>query len=355
MPVVKYELKRTMQPNCVPITVVSHYSVSNNSPRVNGKLLLKQQNYRRVHDKLLSISNTGKACISAPLGPGRNVRLPPNVNWAAIDNRALARYNGRLRKGSASLGVTLASWKQSQEMIVHRSKYLVRQLDYAARALSRDKGRLHYLRRKKDPVADEVLELEFGWLPLFQDLHACLNTVVAGAIPPHYVKSRHREFIQRTDVKNGAFDSSVTNWSGFMGTTLTSQVQVSNPNLWLLNRMGLINPATIMWDLVPWSFVVNMFLNVNQMINSITDTVGLTINDKSTTRTSWFLVDELYSIKRGDTHRSNVVLSEKTRIVGSHPSLSWELKVPDVNWELAVIAASLVVQRFDKLNRLIRF
>jgi len=356
MPIVQYELKRTMIPGCQPITVVSHYSNSQNSRRVNGKLQLTQQNYRRVHDRLLSISSSKNSCISAPLGPGRNERLPPGVNWASIDNRALARYNGRLRKGSASMGVTLASWKQSQEMIVHRSKYLVRQLDYAASALSREKGRLHYLRRKKDPVANEVLELEFGWLPLFSDLHASLFTVIAGATPPQYVKSRHREYVTRTTERKGPYDGLTAKWEGFMTTTLASQVVVSNPNLWLLNRMGLINPATVIWDLVPWSFVVNMFLNVNQMINCITDTVGLTITDKSTTHTARFLIDEHhYNNLVKETRHTVTYLSEKTRVVGSHPRMSWELKVPDVNWELAVIAASLAVQKFDKLNRLIRF
>lgn len=355
MPIREYTKSKTMIPGCAPAKCEHYYSNSRNSPRVNGKLQLQQQNYRYVHDRLLNLWHSNNACIGEALGPNRNVRLPPGVGWASLENRALARFNGKLRKGSASMGVTLAGWKQSQEMIVHRTKYLGHQADYAVRALSRDKGRLHYLRRKKDPVANEVLELEFGWQPLFEDLHAALFTVIADATPPSYLKSRHREYVKRTYRSSGPYNGYTETWEGFMHVTLSSQVRVVNPNLWLLNRMGLINPATVIWDLVPWSFVVNMFVNVNQMISCVTDTVGLSITDKSTTRNSRFLVEhDAYNKLVKTTQGSTLYLKEKTRVVGSLPTPSWEVKVPEVSWETAIIAASLALQKVQRLNRLIR-
>lgn len=355
MPIREYTNSKVMIPGCSAVKCEHYYSNSTNSGRVNGVLQLQQQNYRYVHDRLLSLWHSNNACVGEALGPGRNQRLPPGVDWVSLENRALARFNGKLRKGSASMGVTLGSWKQSREMIVHRTKYLGHQADFAVRALARDKGRLHYLRRKKDPVANEVLELEFGWQPLFQDLHAALFTVIAEATPPSYLKSRHREYVNRVKRVQNTYDGYTDTWQGFMSVTLSSQVRVVNPNLWLLNRMGLINPATVMWDLVPWSFVVNMFVNVNQMIGCITDTVGLSITDKATTRNARFLLDHQAHNKLVKTTQGSLLyLKEKQRVVGSLPSPKWEVKVPEVSWETAIIAGSLALQKVQRLNRLIR-
>jgi len=331
--------------------------VSSSSPRINGHLMLAQQPYTRKMARLI-IGTSGSKAWYPNCSVNVDRRYPESLDWASIDNVALAKFNGKLRYGSASLGVTLGSWRQSRDMIVRRSKDLGDAADRAREALRINPGWLRYLRKgKRDPLANQVLEHKFGWKPLFTDIHAALSSVCEHAIPPEFVKSRHRRHVVESTHDVGPYDWVRQEWEGLAMTTVSARVSISNPNLWLLNRMGLINPATVAWDLVPWSFVVNMFVNVNAMIGSVTDHVGLQIEDKATTRTWKGLsrVQTYNSFYPDDGYSDNRILwSDKKRIVGSIPSYSWEFKLPSLNWDLAVTAASLALQKVKKLNSLIR-
>lgn len=345
------------------ITLGQQRSVSwDRSPRVNGKLVLRANP--------LTFSNAGMSRITASAAPNGNHYSPisqagehnPNVipgwDWGPLEQQALAKFNGRLRKGSASMGVTLASWKQSRDMIVSRSNNLGNHLDKAYRRLSSDKKMLGYLHKEKEPLANQILETEFGWRPLFQDFHAAMTTVCQDGIPDEWVRARARGLISVVAGPPQIFPVAPKGsrvWYGDACVTLSAKVAITNPNLWLLNRLGLINPATVIWDLIPWSFVVNMFLNVNAMISSVTNEVGLSVSSKSTTRRSYVTKTE-ERISNGDNGRYKTVWGGKmkTRTTGSMPALEWQVKVPELNWELALIASSLVVQKFQKINNLLR-
>lgn len=338
-----------------------NYATWQNSLRVNGKLSLRANP--------LTLSRGGISVVSASAAPNGNKYSPlgfsdqcnpsqvPGWDWGPLDNQALARFRGKIRKGSASMGVTLASWKQSRDMIVNRSNHLRKTLDTRYEVLKGNKHALDRLWRDREPTANQVLETEFGWRPLFQDMYAALYTVCQDGIPPEYVKGRARGIIS---VKTGHPDPLASagsrTWYGDASSTVASRVNISNPNLWLLNRLGLINPGTVIWDLIPWSFVVNMFLNVNAMINQVTDEIGLSVTDISTTHTSSITMTDV----RKDATASRGVYSTtyggvyKTRTTGSLPAVSWQVKVPDLNWELCLIASSLVVQKIKKINTLIR-
>jgi len=289
--------------------------------------------------------------------------------YPSQENEALARFNGKVRKGSASLGVTMASWRQSREMITSRCKTAADVLSDAYKDLSRSPARRKRLARsEREPLANEVLEGEFGWKPLIQDIRAALTTVCQDGIPPQWVVGRAKRKIYER-----AYDANALIWTTYQGeslVTVAASVSISNPNLWLLNRMGLINPFVVLWDLIPWSFLVNMFVNVNQMISSVTDEVGLTIGNRSTTyscdltreqqrygppgfSTTWpptqgsSLAGKLVS-------ESRVRFNNRSRTVGSFPQPQWQVKVPELNWELAAIASSLLLQKVQRLNNLVK-
>jgi len=274
---------------------------------------------------------------------------------------ALAKFQGKLRKGDASLGVSLASWAQSRDMIISRFGKLNPLLSKTEYELRERRKRRETLKRKIRNTAElrasDVLEVEFGWLPLIADVHAALNTVCQDGIPPSWVVGRHRYVVPILQ------QSSTDRFSGAAAglVTVAAAVNISNPNLWLLNRLGLINPATVIWDLIPWSFVVNMFVNVNAMISSVTNEVGLDISERSVTRTQSIV----YTQERWDSTLGpnlgpknagwcECTRKMKSRTVGSFPSTKWSVKVPNLNWELALIASSLAVQKLRAIDRFIQ-
>lgn len=354
-----------------PNTQVEDYSlVSGNSPKVNGKLRLRANSLTFGRDLLTDckvdvhtqypnfyypLQNAGRTRVSR--WPSYGAR-PVEPLLEVMRNVVLAKFNGKLHYGGASWGVTLASWHQSRDMIVKRMQSAQRALDRSYMHLTRDKRLLNSIRKERESLAGQVLETEFGWMPLVQDIKAALTTVCEHAIPDTWVTARHRLHYPKSPWFNQpGTPAQWWRWEGQGNCTLCAKVSVSNPNLWLANRMGLVNLPAIAWDLVPWSFVVNMFGNFNQLISSVTSEVGLSVSDRNYTENVVMMTSfEGIMTQAGQTMKTRQVFvnRQKSRGLSTMPAMTFQWKVPDLNWELALIASSLVVQRVQKLDRLIR-
>lgn len=320
---------------------------SDNSPRdPKGRLVLKSNPVHVDYRQILSFSEKY---------PGSGQNLPYNAlhpldvlssreyGMPGIEAETYARLRGKLYKGGAALGVTLGSYKQSRDMVVNRYQ----QLDRRAAAMIASVGREAITVRG---AASIHLEVIFGWVPLLQDIHNAVSTVCQLAPIYETVKSRGQAagFLVRGDREI----------SYHCKCTRATRYRADNPNLWLAERAGLLNPATTAWDLVPWSFVVNMFVNVNQLVQSISDFAGLHFEDQSITRTYRYTATErawtwgshgrevgatevfraFYKLREGDaTQRPPVVF-----------------KLPDASWETAAMAASLFAQKFATISTMVK-
>lgn len=315
-----------------------------NSPRINGKLRLKSNAYSDSMDKpLRGMARKGAWWLHAAQLNAGTLSLP-----SRLQSESYARLRGKLYKGSAALGVTIGSYKQSRDMIVQRYGTLSQKADRAVARLITDASPRN--------VAGIHLEVIFGWVPLISDVVATTTTVCQLADLLENVTGRASAqvpFVQVTS--NGGHHRRVEGSVKFMHTR-SALVRIENPNRWLLERAGLLNPAAVAWDLVPWSFVVNMFVNTGQLVNSITDFAGLSFNDSSTTSTARCRSRQTEGTSTDPTYYgwNEYMTLRKTRKLGSgisRPPLTW--KIPEANWETAAMAASLFTQKFSKLASLI--
>lgn len=273
--------------------------------------------------------------------------------WDSVYNAAYSRFRGKLYKGGASLGVTLAGIRQSRDMIAARMEKLARASTDLVGRTSRNPRVYKDWNDVSRARASDILEGEFGWLPLVQDVHSFLTTAIDTPASPFIRASQHVPVAGTSRYKDGSnrFTASVY---GKVRCTIAAQAVISNPNLWLANRLGLINPATVVWDLVPWSFVVNMFANINGILNSYTDFMGLDLRDLNVTR-GYTLVWDNHVTRDADPRYLNqqVVIRRTSRSVGgSLPRPSLQFQLPKGNWELALIAGALGVQNMSKISRL---
>lgn len=346
------------------------------SPVVNGRLRLRSNAMSLVHE-------TGKGSSF-----GRGFNEPALVGWlpatsdsrisrsvVSATNQARARFMGKLHKGGASLGVTIASARQSIDMVRNRAQSAVRQiaaLEHRARVIGydptglsgrarrRSSRRYEYssrrVKRVKESIASAYLEVVFGWQPLLADIHSSLNTVCQQAIPPACVSGRGKaSFSFDYSTRNPNGPANQYSIKGDVSVTISAMVSISNPNLWLANRLGVINPAVVAWDLVPWSFVVNMFANVNQVLGALTDTAGLAFGNESTTTTVTTTGQSFTFNGYPQDHpffgggSASTVRKNKSRGIGGIPPPQLELRVPDLDAGLAAIAVSLLVQRSKRL------
>jgi hypothetical protein len=189
--------------------------------------------------------------------------------------------DGGLKADTAELGAALGERKKSLEMIASRSIQLLtfarrlRKLDFkgATRALGLPVSKTPKgLRADKKKFADNYLEYSFGWAPLMSDIGSAVDVLQKG-VPPVTIRGRGKNRTKGT--QHDPSIGKVAYWSAEYRVQLMCQVRVNNPNLFLANQLGFVNPASIAWELVPFSFVVDYFINVNDFLSSFTDLWGV--------------------------------------------------------------------------------
>lgn len=252
----------------------------------------------------------------------------------------------------ANYGESLASLSETGKMIHRRA----RQVAEIANALRRRNFR-HLEKILKAEVPSKVLnskrgkelssgwlELEFGWKPLVQDVYSAVD------------------IYRSTIVKNGQLVKSQTFGDRFQkrkSLDLLSDISassdrvsaraygiVSNPNAFTLNQLGLLNPALLAWQLLPFSFVVDWFLPISRILGHLTNRIGLSayvvcVVSESTLGRKW-RCDDVWMDVRKQVYRnvSSRLLPDVTTL--SPRSLGL--------WHVGT-AASLVAQSFGRHSR----
>lgn len=178
---------------------------------------------------------------------------------ASLAYRARIQWAERAKGGlGADLGLTLATWKSSLSMVTGAFKAL---------ANKAERAELYY-RRKSSSL---YLEGIFGWVPLIQDIHNAYQVLSDLSPTARLQKVRPQETFSLSGDLGG--NTRGTLQTSF-GVQVGGRIRATNPNLALLERLGLVNPAAVAWDAVPYSFVVNWFIPVGTFLKSLSDMVG---------------------------------------------------------------------------------
>lgn len=193
------------------------------------------------------------------------VRSEPRVE---IDGK-IALTKARDAMSGYSFGEALGELNQSTDMILKRLGQI---LLFAKRVRT---GRFKEAGMRKPSkkvlqtpgskrLADNWLELQYGWLPLISDIYDVIDAVGSGMARRGMKVSKKSSEV----VRQGALQTPVTSRAGFSGV-------VSNEAAFNLNQWGLLNPANIAWNLVPFTFVIDWFLPIGRTLGALTGTAGL--------------------------------------------------------------------------------
>jgi hypothetical protein len=203
-------------------------------------------------------------------------------------NKAYAKFLDKLGE-NASLGVTLAQWKQADGMIGKRAAQLLaftsalvrgspvgvaRALGISLRDVQAVMRTKHGLSRK---ISDLWLEFHFGWKPLVKDIYAACE-VLNEPLPSSRITGSGSYSTTSYRGTGGPATEQVDLALKF-GAKIGASVMVTNPNLRLMQQMGILNPAVVVFDAVKWSFVFGWFHSIQEYLSSFTDFAGLTLSD----------------------------------------------------------------------------
>jgi hypothetical protein len=281
-----------------------------------------------------------------------------NLN-SLVSNRAAANFVAEAQGvAQASMGETLGEWRDSLGMITSRLEQLAAaarnlrrgSFSGAARALGLTKDQ--YGRNTKQRLktfGNQWLELHLGWEPLITDIYNANNVFMRDPFP--------RKALGRA----GSSDSYVNQVANFpthrasdqvhyrVGYQVRGDIHVKNPNVALAASLGLVNPVSVAWALVPYSFVVDWFVNLSDYLGLYDGLLGCeTLNTsytslrrsqgvhKDETRTS---VNQPWSINTLVAGRGVFVV----RTLGLPPSHLTFINSPRFSWQRGLTAVSLLL------------
>lgn len=233
------------------------------------------------------------ACARDLMGSGLNSQVLFKTERLLSDarNKAYDRFVSRLKGTASDMGVNLAEGHQAIGMVVERATTLRRA--YLALRKGNFRGMLDQLNVRPLPKHKRWrharhgsalwLEYHFGWSPLIQDIHDACDVLQTS---PSGTRDIRASGTARADVSG--YSSAVgytgpTSAHGQITVKYGSKVEINNQNLFLANRLGLVNPASIAWELVPFSFLVDWFIPVGNFLNSYTDFLGVSFKEPYTT------------------------------------------------------------------------
>lgn len=132
--------------------------------------------------------------------------------------------------------------------------------------------------RQSGSLARGWLELQYGWKPLVNDIYgACA-----------FLRKSHNETGYMVFHSRGSLNGSWQTISDFTdmhlveNTTcnvtkkITLKVSRKTPLLASLSSLGITNPASIAWELTPWSYVVDWALPIGSFISQLDASLGYT-------------------------------------------------------------------------------
>lgn len=282
-------------------------------------------------------------------------------------NGARARLMSKLQPARAAMGVNLAQLNQSLDMIATRSKQLygawrrlrvfdlpgmlkilgigtVVKLSPKGDYYSPKKKRWVMKREWTSALDSTWLEFTFGWVPIVQDLYNAAE-VLQREFPPVPVRSsckRKGIFVYDRSYERVTVVKTVV-------CRMHAGIVVTNPNLALANNLGLLNPAAVLWDVIPWSFVIDWFAKINRFVNTINDMAGFSFTDAATTEIITAEVDVYYKppyVPHGSRSGGGRRVKRTTSIPPAKFNPRFQLPMPSL-W-LAATSTALLSQKFGK-------
>lgn len=219
--------------------------------------------------------------IGVAQGYAYGSRIPDPI----ATNRAYEKFVSKIHD-TATLSLLFAERREASRMILNRVVTLIRA--WAAllrgnfrkfvRTLNVPPKRKHrgVVRVRGKQASAYWLEYWFGWSPFVQDIYTAVE-LLDSAYP-----------IKRVTAVSGNSRSFAEPFSYRCLKELTvckisADVEVENEMLYRASQFGIVNPAVVAWELVPFSFLVDWFVPVGNYLRSFTDFVGLRLNNPCTT------------------------------------------------------------------------
>jgi len=203
-------------------------------------------------------------------------------------NEAVTKALNKIADQKANIGEDLATFRQTVKLFRNPTESLLKSLKEAWN----DKSLRPFLSRslreiRRDgpavPAARRYLEYVYGWRPLMQDLYgvyvlAKQQSLLAMLLSGEGKAKRHLG--GGTSQFHDFSNATTTKWTETSEDAraickLYGRIDPNHAGLHTLQQLGLLNPLSLGWELVSWSFVVDWFVPIGPVLNALTAPAGL--------------------------------------------------------------------------------
>jgi hypothetical protein len=240
------------------------------------------------------------------------VHPPPGILQRykdAASNRSYAKLKGQVE--NAEIGVNVVEYHQARNMFATRGKQFIGLLILLKRGKFAAAGKAlgctfyngrppkanrkgwalpDYSKKTNVSLSNLWLEWHFGLSPLISDVQAAAR-VLTDPIPKTAIRGsseEHFDYVERTEyggVVAGTYYQD--KWATRVRHRQGAYVAITNPNLGLAGQLGLLNPAALLWEIVPFSFVADWFVNVGDWLQGFSDFAGMQLDFAYSTSHIW--------------------------------------------------------------------
>lgn len=204
----------------------------------------------------------------------RIINMTPTVNaspsWTSLENK----IRSKLRADYMNLAQSMAEYRQTADLFSSISRDVVK----ITKAFVKRDPRL--LLPRKDwtkSTSNQWLRYQYGVRPLMMDMKGSIDVLYARTLRPLYTSGRvsSKSSVDKTEMidamyigRNFGKARKYTHSICSQHISYRAQFDVSQKAS-TLSRLGLTNPALLAWELIPFSFVADWFINIGDCLQSL--------------------------------------------------------------------------------------
>lgn len=273
---------------------------------------------------------------------------------------AESRLAVKVREAAFEGGVALAEYRKTADTIagaMTRVAGAYRDLRKgrvrsALRKLAAHPKNGRQVREIPKTAADNWLAFTYGVKPILYDVHGALEVLERTYGPPLDIIKERTAKTYRHDPSVNLDGSSLLYINRCRGTVACAggvKFRIDNPLLASLSSVGLTNPLSVAWELVPFSFVVDWFIPVGDYLLSIVPPRGVSFLGGYTSvlgRGHRFEFEHLKGVPEpGWTLRSDTQeFIYDRRALDDWPAPTFNLPDLSLTWQQVTSGVSLLIQ-----------
>ncbi len=202
---------------------------------------------------------------------------------------ALAKVYGRLQRNRVEVGLAVAEIRQTVNMLAKHSIQLLSLLQAVKRGQFSNQLKHNFglvKKRGARGVHQQFLEYQYGWKPLMSDIHDTYSALTNRLTDLMYLNARGKveESFDETVVYDQWHHLGFNEFGWVRVERSVSSKRTHRAKLFgkLSNELtagfekyGLSNPLSLAWELIPWSFVLDWWIPVGNVLSSLSAHAGL--------------------------------------------------------------------------------